>query len=453
MLFKLPSKKSTSIPKRCLLLFTRYPELGKTKTRLIPALGPDGAAVLQRDMTHHTLETASCWRDMNHQNSVLVYFAGGDANAMRATFSNEFEYKPQQDGSLGFRMYQAFLDAFKKRSQYVVAIGSDCPDVNPRILVQAFEALRKNDLVLGPVTDGGYYLIGLSRPIPELFSVKIPWGTDQVLTETKSIIDSLKLKTAWLETLQDVDLPEDLPVWKHRRVKKSNNSKTDNPFLSIVIPTLNEDNNILTVLSSINASPQVEVIVVDGGSLDSTVEIATNYGAAGGVKVLTTSPGRAHQMNVGADVARGKYILFLHGDTCLPPDYLNQIKRCVSRNKFVAGAFKLAFDRRSTGLNLIKSGANIRSWWLGLPYGDQAIFIQKDTFSLLGGYNNISIMEDYDLIQRFKKHGRIYLTSASVISSSRRWNKQGLWRTTLLHILLVLGWHLGISPERMNCWR
>jgi uncharacterized protein len=198
--------------KRHLIIFTRYPEPHRTKTRLIPRLGPEGAAELQGDMTDHTLAWA---RELAGKASVSVQvrFEGGDEARMRDRFGDSFPYLPQGPGDLGDRMARAFEEAFAAGADRAIVVGTDCPGITADLAEQAFERLATADLVLGPATDGGYYLIGLRRPIPALFA-GIAWGQETVLHETRKRAEELGLTISLLTTLSDVDRPEDLPVWQ-----------------------------------------------------------------------------------------------------------------------------------------------------------------------------------------------------------------------------------------------
>jgi len=192
----------------CLIIFTRYPEPGKTKTRLIPALGAEGAATLQRQMTEHTLAQV---KELQAKRlvSVEVYFVGGNQQLMQSWLGTSVIYRQQGDGDLGRRMAIAFQTALEAGKQRVVVIGTDCPDLKAQLMVKAFHALEQHDLVLGPAQDGGYYLIGLCRLIPQLFT-GISWSTAEVLQQTMSIAQRLELAVAYLPMLSDVDRPEDL---------------------------------------------------------------------------------------------------------------------------------------------------------------------------------------------------------------------------------------------------
>jgi rSAM/selenodomain-associated transferase 1 len=200
-----------------LIIFTRYPEPGKTKTRMIATLGEEGAAMLQRQMTENTLTQAQKLQ-RDRKLSVEVYFAGGNELLMQDWLGSDLVYRQQCEGDLGQRMVSAFKQTFAMRATRVVMIGIDCPDLNEMILAEAFERLSEHDLVLGPAVDGGYYLIGLNRLISELFT-GISWGTSTVLATTQKIANQLGLNAYYLPRLHDIDRPEDLPIWQRYQIE------------------------------------------------------------------------------------------------------------------------------------------------------------------------------------------------------------------------------------------
>lgn len=202
----------TQLTTECLIIFTRYPEPGKTKTRLIPLLGAEGAATLQRQMTEQKLAEVNQLLTF-YPLSVEVHFSGGNEKLMQDWLGLNWVYRRQSEGDIGDRMASAFQASFAAGMTAGVLIGSDCPELNPPLMAEAFQLLRQHDLVLGPTLDGGYYLIGLRRLIPELFT-GIPWSTAEVLQQTLSIAQRLGLAVAQLPLLSDVDRPEDLSVWK-----------------------------------------------------------------------------------------------------------------------------------------------------------------------------------------------------------------------------------------------
>ena len=191
-----------------LILFTRYPEPGRTKTRLIPALGAQGAAALQRRMSEALVAQMAEFA-ASYPVSPEIRYADGNPQAMKDWLSSDIPCLDQGEGDLGDRLLRAFSQAFAQGAQAVVVIGADCPSLDSALFAQAFAALEQEDLVLGPAMDGVYYLFGLNQPAPALFA-DIPWGSEEVLTATLEQAQALALSIHLLEPLADVDRPEDL---------------------------------------------------------------------------------------------------------------------------------------------------------------------------------------------------------------------------------------------------
>ncbi len=202
-----------------LIIFTRYPEPGKTKTRLISNLGAEGAAELQRDMTEHTLRNAGRLKSLR-QVSLEVRHEGGSETLMREWLGDHLTFRSQGDGDLGAKMKRAFRDAFQAGAQRVVIIGTDCPDLNSELMEVAFNALRRNDTVIGPANDGGYYLIGSRRYFPQLFD-RIHWGSEKALEQTLRRAREAGIQTKLLIPLSDIDRPEDLAIYEQKKVSPS----------------------------------------------------------------------------------------------------------------------------------------------------------------------------------------------------------------------------------------
>jgi len=220
------------------------------------------------------------------------------------------------------------------------------------------------------------------------------------------------------------------------------------PLISIIIPTLNEEENIAACLASTQNASHAERIVADGGSRDRTVEIALACGA----RVLTSPACRARQMNAGAEAASGDLFIFLHADTRLPGDFDGCVREILARPGVAAGAFEFRLDMSSRGLQIIERVANWRSRRLQMPYGDQAIFIRSALFHEMGGFPDLAIMEDFEFIRRLQKKGHILTAPYPAITSARRWSRLGLWKTTLINELVVVAYYLGISPARIRHW-
>jgi uncharacterized protein len=426
-----------------LIIFTRYPTTGTVKTRLIPAVGAAGAARLHRQMTERTLDRA---RELPQRMpvSISVHFDGSNCQQMADWLGLDIVYQSQGEGDLGVRMNRSISSALEQGCERVVLIGTDCPELTTDILAQAFAELLERDLVLGAALDGGYYLIGMRQPQPELF-IGVDWGTDRVLQQTIAIANRLNLSIGYTPALADIDRPEDLP----RLTKLGFGAK-----ISIVIPALNEAGSIGKVLSDIHSLPNVEIILVDGGSIDDTISIAQNLGA----NVISSAKGRARQMNAGAKAATGEILLFLHADTVLPLGFETMVRSTLQPPLVgeipapIAGAFSLQIDDPLPSLRWIERLVAWRSKWRQMPYGDQAIFLKAQTFWELGGFEEMPIMEDFELMRRLQRLGRIETLAATVVTSARRWLKRGVWQTTFINQAIVLGYLVGVSPARLASW-
>ncbi len=425
--------------RRRLILFARYPIAGKAKTRLIPALGPEGAAALHRRLVLRTLRTArEACRVLPAD--LEVHFDGDTEQAMSHWLGNDARFFPQCVGDLGERMASAFEESFRAGSAATVIVGSDCPGLSPDAIISAFASLRETPTVLGPAQDGGYYLIGLSRPIPELFR-GIPWGTDRVLADSLAVLQRQISKVSLLNPLADIDRPEDLPIW--RQLASSEDVCLDR--VSVIIPALNEECHIAATMRAVSQSPCHEVIVVDGTSTDATEQRAKEAGAT----VLTSKPGRARQLNAGAARAEGASLLFLHADTLLPPGWTEALVRTLRMPRVAAGAFRFRIAGNFRGKSFIEWTTGIRSCWLQRPYGDQGLFLTRALFEEMGGFADLPIMEDYEFTGRLGRRGRIVTVREPALTSPRRWQTLGVLRTTLRNQWMLAGYHLGVTPQKL----
>ena len=425
--------------RRRLILFARFPVAGKVKTRLIPALGAEGAAALHRRLVLRTLRAAhALCRSQNVE--LEIRFAGDDANEMQHWLGDGWLCRAQCEGDLGQRMAGAFADSFREGSPATVIIGSDCPSLTPEILAVAFESMKTSPVVLGPATDGGYYLVGLTRLVPELFQ-GIAWGTETVLAQSLEILARDRCKPALLPPLDDLDRPEDVAAWK-RLVESDDN---DLSRVSVIIPALNEAAHIAATLECVRNSSPHEIFVVDGGSADETCAIARNCGAT----VIRSKPGRARQMNAGAAQATGNVLLFLHADTLLPNNWKRAVTDTLRAAGVVAGSFAFRVAESFPGRWLVEWTTNLRSRWFQNPYGDQTQFLRRALFEELSGFANLPIMEDYELNQRLRKLGRVVAAEAAAVTSGRRWKRLGVVRTTITNKMMIVGFHLGVCPHRL----
>jgi rSAM/selenodomain-associated transferase 2 len=221
------------------------------------------------------------------------------------------------------------------------------------------------------------------------------------------------------------------------------------PKFSFIIPVWNEEAIISRTIEQVRglaAFGDAEIIVVDGDPAGRTITVARHMG----VKTAISEKGRGIQMNLGASLAEGEILIFLHADTLLPPDALELIETAMADGSCIAGAFDLAIDSARPAFRLIEKASSFRSRMTRIPYGDQTIFIRKRDFRDLGGFNNIPVMEDVEFMQRIKKRkGKICIIGRAVRTSPRRWEKEGIVYTTLRNWLLIALYFCGVKPEKL----
>lgn len=222
------------------------------------------------------------------------------------------------------------------------------------------------------------------------------------------------------------------------------------PSCSIILPVLREAsliNGVIDHLRSLENNKETEIIVIDGEPEGTTLTAI----ACANVTKLRSPRGRGKQMNTGAREAKGRILLFLHADTELPLNALRLIAAAMQDKRYVAGAFDLGIKSQRLIFRLIESVSSLRSRATRIPFGDQAIFVRKDYFEKIGGYKDIPIMEDVEIMKRIKKRGdKIVIVRQRVHTSSRRWEKEGIFRCTLRNWLLQVLYLLGVSPHRFS---
>lgn len=219
-------------------------------------------------------------------------------------------------------------------------------------------------------------------------------------------------------------------------------------WLSIVVPTLNESQNIRQTLESLQPCrlEGAEVILVDGGSTDDTVNLANSLVD----KLVVTGAGRAVQMNAGAQATdpRTEVLLFLHADTQLPPQFLQELA-VFRRTEKGWGAFDVKLDNSRLMFHVIAFMINLRSWLSDICTGDQAIFLKKNLWDDVAGYDDMPLMEDIALCKKLKQKSQHYRIRKPVITSARRWLKRGVWKTIWLMWMLRWKYWRGVSPASL----
>ncbi len=215
--------------------------------------------------------------------------------------------------------------------------------------------------------------------------------------------------------------------------------------VSVIIPTLNEAEVIGATLNSIiRQQEELEIIVADGCSADGTADAVRQYARI----IQSEQRGRAIQMNAGAGQACGEVLVFLHADSLLPHNALSLLRNALIDPRIIGGTFTLRFDNPRFLLRLIAFFTRFRFRFF--HYGDQGIFVRRTVFEELGGFKQIPIMEDLDLLQRLHRRGRVALINQPVTTSARRYLRNGIIRQQLFDAVLVILYLLGVSPERLS---
>ena len=216
--------------------------------------------------------------------------------------------------------------------------------------------------------------------------------------------------------------------------------------LSVIIPVLNEEKSIATTLAALRPLKPDELLIVDGGSTDGTKQICRRLG----ITVISSERGRAVQMNSGASHATGDVLLFLHADTRLPASAIDDIRAALTDSRCVGGRFDVELDGDHWMLKIIGRMISLRSRLTKIGTGDQAIFVRRAVFEAIGGYPEIPLMEDIALSRALKRTGKIACLKSRVVTSARRWQAEGVWKTIVKMWTLKSLYLLGVSPLRLK---
>ena len=219
-----------------------------------------------------------------------------------------------------------------------------------------------------------------------------------------------------------------------------------NPYVSVIIPVLADADEVELLVEDIPAEPAVEVIVVDGGPdprLDRLDRLAH-------VRLMRAPRGRGRQMNAGAASAAGEWLLFLHADSRLPPGWLDHLRR-VPRHAN-GGWFRFALDDPAWQARVIERGVRWRVRLFRLPYGDQGLFVRRQVFAALGGFRELPLLEDVDFVRRLVRRGGAFELPLPLLTSSRRWRRDGWFRRSARNLAIVTFYFAGVSPARLARW-
>jgi rSAM/selenodomain-associated transferase 2/rSAM/selenodomain-associated transferase 1 len=220
----------------------------------------------------------------------------------------------------------------------------------------------------------------------------------------------------------------------------------EEPLVSVIIPVWRDEAALTTILHRLQRTAKFEVVVVPVlGEESRYISIREQRS---GIRWVAAPRGRAAQMNAGAAISRGRWLLFLHADSELPADWFEVIADA-DVSGCVAGAFALRFDSRNWRARVVEVGVRLRVAVFGLPYGDQALFVLRSTFAGLNGYRDLPLMEDVDFIRRARETGCLFITRSVVMTSARRWERDGWFRRSAQNISLAMRFVMGASPSRL----
>lgn len=451
-----------------LIIFTREPEPGMTKTRLMPYFSAEKCAELHRCMLKDIRnEMRKADADI-----IVAYTAGqGNPEFLRKTFGKNTVFVEQRGADIGARMQNAIADALDLGYSKAVLIGTDIPEIEAETINTAFDTLEDCDVVIGPTEDGGYYLIGMKEVKPEAFNVKL-YGVGSVLNETVTSMFAAGIKIGIADEYSDIDVPEDLAGFRSRmredpRVRKSHTGRfiAESARISVIIPVFNESERVTGLLDQLMPySNECEIIIVDGGSTDDTAAkvksiISGCSGEQGGrISLIESEKGRGIQMNAGAKASGGDILFFLHCDSILPDGFTQEIRRTMAKHDW--GCFGVRFPSHNVFMITNRIISNHRAWARCMPFGDQGMFIDRELFFEMGMFPEIPVMEDYEFSLRMKQNGfRPGMTARRITTSARRYGEQGkgliadtgnILKTEINMWKLRTMYRRGKSPEELS---
>lgn len=408
--------------KQAIIIFTRVPIPGRTKTRMMPQLSPKQCAKLHvcflKDINK---ECEKCLADI-----FVCYTTEDDKQKryLKEVVGKQKGYFSQQGEHLGERMYRALKEVFAMGYEECILIGTDVPELRSGDLMRAFEVLKTQDVVFGKTHDGGYYLVGMKKARREAFGLD-QYGHGSVLEETIKALSQAGITVGYTKKHWDMDTPSDLNEYRKRmRVRKELRQTETGRYvagispISIIIPIYNEEKRIVMFQEQLKElQGKCEILFVDGGSTDRTLELIDP-----GYTVLHSEKGRGRQMNAGAKASCGDILFFLHCDSELPPKPLAEIRRVM--RDYRAGCFGIAFHSHNFFMFTCRVISNHRVKDRKIMFGDQGIFVDRELFFEVGMFPEIPIMEDYQFSLTLKeKRVKLGMAGRRIYTSDRRFPK------------------------------
>jgi rSAM/selenodomain-associated transferase 2 len=218
-------------------------------------------------------------------------------------------------------------------------------------------------------------------------------------------------------------------------------------LISLVVPVLDDFDAAARLLAGVSADPRVEIVLVDGGS---DLRLDRLAAGRGDTRVIRGVRGRGAQMNAGASASTSPWLAFVHADSTLPARWLEQLASMPP--DVVGGWFAFGLDDAAWQARVIEHGVRWRVRLFHLPYGDQGLFVRRDAFERLGGYRDVPLMEDVDFVRRLCRFGRCIEIPLPLITSSRRWRRDGWIRRSARNLALLTLYFGGVSPDTLAKW-
>ena len=449
---------------------TRVP----VKTRLAATVGDEVASELYRAfIMDEVTELEAAGLDV-----LVSLFPPGDGKAFREWLGIPVATLPQEGKDLGERIISSLSEAGRVATGPVVTMTSDVPDLPADHVLDALAMLDSADAVMASSSDGGFHLVGI-RPdaLTGDLLAAVPWSTGNAMASVEGRLRERGLQVVTIDPWHDVDDGEDLEELGARMDRDASSAPRTAevlrgtaladrpvPWLSVVVPVLQEEEAIGAFLDhtlAVLKPGEVDLIVVDGDPEGSTLAAIEHEGVVG----LKSGRGRGVQMNAGAARARGEVLLFLHVDTWLPEGAGELIRSALASGASDVGASDVgasdvgasdvgAFDvsygeGNRVELMMAKLG-NFRARLRRVPYGEHGLFMTRAAFDHLGGFPDVPIMEDVEMMLRVKRSGReVVFVDAPVNTSVRRFRQVGFWRTNARNMAMLWLHRFGLPPEKL----
>lgn len=216
--------------------------------------------------------------------------------------------------------------------------------------------------------------------------------------------------------------------------------------VTVVIPVYHDTTALMSTLAAIDFRGAEVIVAATPADRDAAADVRAR---APFVRWIEAPRGRATQMNAGAAAATGEWLVFLHADTCLPSTWRAVVAAAALDKRVRIGCFRFALDSTAAAARIIEAGVRLRVALFGLPYGDQALFVRRADFIAAGGYADLPIMEDVDLVRRLRRAGRLFRAREAAVTSARKWERDGWIARTAIHLRLIGLYFLGVSPATL----